>query len=115
MFQTFQDNKKPKIPTLVISTSKIHTPVREKEKKKGSLVRTIRLPGASQLQASAHRNMSSPAHSTHSNSSHHSSHNASSSRSHHKTSSSHKKKKKKRKKYTSDSDDDDDSDYDPNG
>lgn len=109
------ENVKPSIPKLVISASKIQTPVREKEKKKGSLVRTIRLPGASQLQSSANRNMSSPAHSTHSNSSHYSSHNASSSRSHHKTPSSHKKKKKKRKRYTSDSDDDDDSDYDPNG
>ncbi|XP_053394741.1 nipped-B-like protein isoform X2 [Mercenaria mercenaria] len=106
---------KPKIPPMIISTSKINTPHREKEKKKGSLVRTIRLPGASQLQASAH-NFTSP---VHSHSSHHSSHHSSSSSSrshHHKTpSSTHKKKKKKRKRYTSDSDDDNDSDYDPYG
>jgi hypothetical protein len=106
---------KPKIPPMIISTSKLNTPVREKEKKKGSLVRTIRLPGASQLQASAH-NFTSP---VHSHSSHHTSHHSSSSSSrshHHKTpSSTHKKKKKKRKRYTSDSDDDNDSDYDPYG
>lgn len=106
---------------MIISTSKIQTPVRDKEKKKGSLVRTIRLPGASQLQASAH-NFTSPVHShtSHHQPSHHSSHHSSSSssssRSHHKTpSSAHKKKKKKRKRYGSDSDDDDDSDYDPYG
>ncbi|XP_060588229.1 nipped-B-like protein B isoform X3 [Ruditapes philippinarum] len=109
------DPMKPKIPPMIISTSKLNTPVREKEKKKGSLVRTIRLPGASQLQASAH-NFTSP---VHSHSSHHTSHHSSSSSSrshHHKTpSSTHKKKKKKRKRYTSDSDDDNDSDYDPYG
>lgn len=117
-YSSFQETMKPKIPPMIISTSKINTPVREKEKKKGSLVRTIRLPGASQLQASAH-NFSSP---VHSHSSHHSAHHSSSSSSsrshshHHKTpSSTHKKKKKKRKRYTSDSDDDDDSDYDPYG
>ncbi|XP_052774333.1 nipped-B-like protein A isoform X2 [Mya arenaria] len=115
-----EETPKPRIPTMIISTAKLQTPVaKEKDRKKGSLVRTIRLPGASQLQESAHNN--SPAihsHTSH-NSSHHSSHH-SSSRSHHRSStssshSSHKKKKKKRKKYGSDSDDDDDSDYDPCG
>lgn len=98
---------------MIISASKIQTPYREKEKKKGSLVRTIKLPGASQLQASAH-NYTPSVHSHHSPH-HSSSHHSSTPRSHHKSSSHKKSKKKKRKRYGSDSDDDDDSDYDPYG
>lgn len=99
---------KPRVPPVIISTAKLRMPEKDKDKKRGSLVRTIRLPGASQLQASAHTyTPSSQSHSSQS----------SSSRSHHRTAPppSHKKKKskKKRKRYTSDSDDDDDSDFDP--
>lgn len=115
---------------MIISAAKLQSPVvKDKERKKGCLVRTIRLPGASQLQESSHNH--SPGQHGHHNSSHHSSSHHASPRSHHRTSTqstasshsnthshsshSHKKKKKKRKRYASDSDDDDDSDYDPYG
>ena len=121
----FQESAKPRIPPMIISTSKIQTPLKEKEKKKGSLVRTIKLPGASQLQSSAHNyspSLHSHGHHSHSSSHHTSSHHSSTPRSHHKSSSSQsssshqkKSKKKKRKRYASDSDDDNDSDYDPCG
>lgn len=120
----FQESSKPRIPPMIISASKIQTPVREKEKKKGSLVRTIKLPGASQLQASAHNytpSVHSHSHHSHSSPHHSSSAHSSTPRSHHRSissssSSHHKKsKKKKRKRYGSDSDNEDDSDYDPNG
>lgn len=104
--ESHSESSRPRIPPVIISASKLQTPNREKDKKKGSLVRTIRLPGASQLQASANK---SPVHSIASH--------TPSSRSHHRTPSSHSKhkkdKKKKRRKYGSDSDDEDDSDYEP--
>ncbi|KAH3831828.1 hypothetical protein DPMN_105099 [Dreissena polymorpha] len=112
---------------MIISAAKLQTAIREKDKKKSSLVRTFRLPGASQLQESAHSNKSASSHNiTQTPNSHHnaarsrhrssSSHGSSHTPSHasvHTPSSHKKQKKKKRKRYGSDSDDEDDSDYDP--
>lgn len=106
---------KPRVPPVIINTAKLRLSEKDKDRKRGSLVRTIRLPGASQLQASAHSHSHTPSSQSHSHS--HRDSSSTPSRSHHRSAappSSHKKKKskKKRRKYTSDSDDDD-SDFDP--